>query len=270
MIHHTILSLRTMTSFIDTHCHMDMLKLDLADALQLAHEAGVSHVITIATNEESIRYVEKTVPNHPAIFGTVGVHPHDAQDFSDPLDALIREVSTAHDDVVAIGEIGLDYHYLYSEKDVQKKVFQHQLELAEELKLPVVLHTREAEEDTLAIMEETPVSQKGVAHSFTSSLAMAKRILDLGWYIGINGISTFKSAESVREVARAVPIDRLLLETDAPFLSPIPFRGKPNNPSRIPVIAEFIAKERNMEVEALMEHTTANALRLFNLNLKSL
>ena len=151
-----------------------------------------------------------------------------------------------------------------SPAEIQQKAFRKQLQLAVELNLPVILHSREAETDTLNILQEFPVPSLGVAHSFTSSIEMAKILVDMGWYLGINGIVTFKNAEDLREVVRWLPLEHLLLETDSPFLAPIPFRGKPNKPAHIPTIACFIAKLRKISLEQLSEQTSANAERLFN------
>ncbi len=166
--------------------------------------------------------------------------------------------------MIAIGETGLDYHYMYSSAEVQQQVFSKQLQLAVELNLPVIMHSREAEKDTLNILQEIPVPSLGVAHSFTSSFEMAKTLIEMDWYIGINGIVTFKNAEDLREVVSWLPLDRLLLETDSPFLTPTPFRGKPNKPAHIPAIATFIAELRGISLEQLSEQTSANAQRLFN------
>ena len=160
---------------------------------------------------------------------------------------------------------GLDYHYNYSDAETQQAVFREQLQIAEALQLPVVLHTREAEEDTLRILEEHPVSRKGVAHSFTGSQEMADALLAMGWFIGINGIVTFKNAEALRKVVHSLPLDRLLLETDAPYLTPVPFRGKPNSPAQVPVIAEFLAEDLGIPVAQLAAQTSENARRLFAL-----
>jgi TatD DNase family protein len=151
-----------------------------------------------------------------------------------------------------------------SPAEIQQQAFRKQLQLAVELNLPVILHSREAETDTLNILQEFPVPSLGVAHSFTSSIEMAKILVDMGWYLGINGIVTFKNAEDLREVVRWLPLEHLLLETDSPFLAPIPFRGKPNKPAHIPAIAGFIAKLRKISLEELAQQTTANAQRLFN------
>jgi len=176
----------------------------------------------------------------------------------------IRQLAEKQHKLIAIGEIGLDYHYMNSPAEIQQQAFRKQLQLAVELNLPVILHSREAETDTLKILQEFPVPSLGVAHSFTSSIEMAKVLVDMGWYLGINGIVTFKNAEDLQEVVRWLPLEHLLLETDSPFLAPIPFRGKPNKPAHIPTIANFIAKLKKITLEELAQQTTANAERLFN------
>jgi TatD DNase family protein len=205
------------------------------------------------------------VQQFPEVYGSVGFHPHDASAMSDSLENKIRQLAQEEDKLLAIGEIGLDYHYLYSPVEVQQQVFRQQLMLAEELKLPVVLHSREAEADTLKILTEIPVKSLGVAHSFTSSFEMARKLVEMGWYLGINGIVTFKNAEDLREVVRWLPLEKMLLETDSPFLTPVPFRGKPNKPAHIPVIATFIAELRDISLQKLAEQTNENAQRLFKL-----
>ena len=167
--------------------------------------------------------------------------------------------------MIAIGETGLDYHYMNSSSKDQQYAFRKQLQIADELNLPVILHSRKAEADTICILKEIPLPALGVAHSFTSSLKMAKSLLDMGWYLGINGIVTFKNAQDLREIVRWIPLDRLLLETDSPFLAPDPFRGKPNKPAHIPVIASFIAELREIPIEHLAEKTSENAQRLFRI-----
>ena len=254
-----------MTSFIDTHCHLDCLALTPEAAVAQAQNAGVETVVTIAVDAESVDFVDGFTQAHPEVFGSLGVHPHDAKTYTESLGAEIQERVKRNPKIRALGETGLDYHYNYSDAETQQAVFREQLQIAEALQLPVVLHTREAEEDTLRILEEYPVSRKGVAHSFTGTQEMAETLLAMGWCIGINGIVTFRNAEALREVVRTLPLDRLLLETDAPYLTPVPFRGKPNDPSRIPVIAEFLAGELGVPVEKLAAQTSENARCLFAL-----
>ncbi len=231
-----------MTSFIDTHCHLDILESTPEETIIEAKQAGVQRMVTIAVDEPSLDFVSSTVQEFPAVYGSVGFHPHDASKLTKSLLQKIRQLAEEQHKLIAIGEIGLDYHYMNSPAEIQQQAFRKQLQLAVELNLPVILHSREAETDTLNILQEFPVPSLGVAHSFTSSIEMAKILVAMGWYLGINGIVTFKNAEDLREVVRWLPLEHLLLETDSPFLAPIPFRGKPNKPAHIPAIATFIAE----------------------------
>ena len=253
-----------MTSFIDTHCHLDKLDSTPEEAIIEAKQAGVQRMVTVSVDEPSLDFVSSMVQQFPEVYGSVGFHPHDAAELTEDLEQKIRKLALEEKKLIAIGETGLDYHYMYSSAEVQQQVFSKQLQLAVELNLPVIMHSREAETDTLNILQEIPVPSLGVAHSFTSSFEMAKTLIEMGWYIGINGIVTFKNAEDLREVVSWLPLDRLLLETDSPFLAPIPFRGKPNKPAHIPTIATFIAELREISLEQLSEQTSANAQRLFN------
>ena len=254
-----------MTSFIDTHCHLDKLDSTPEEAVKQAKQEGVATMVTISVDEESFDFVSNAVMQFKDVYGTVGVHPHDASEFRPSTEQSIHKLARGHDKMIAIGETGLDYHYMNSSSEDQQLAFRKQLRIAVEVNLPVVLHSREAETDTINILKEIPVPALGVAHSFTSSLMMAKTLLDMGWYLGINGIVTFKNAEELREIVRWIPMDRLLLETDSPFLAPIPFRGKPNKPAHIPIIASFVAELRNITIEHLAEKTSENAQRLFRI-----
>ena len=254
----------SMTSFIDTHCHLDKLDSTPEEAIIEAKQAGVQRMVTVSVDEPSLDFVLSMVQQFPEVYGSVGFHPHDAAELTEDLEQKIRKLALEEKKLIAIGETGLDYHYMYSSVEVQQQVFSKHLQLAVELNLPVIMHSREAETDTLNILQEIPVPPLGVAHSFTSSFEMAKTLIEMGWYIGINGIVTFKNAEDLREVVSWLPLDRLLLETDSPFLAPTPFRGKPNKPAHIPVIATFIAELRGISLEQLSEQTSANAQRLFN------
>ena len=254
----------SMTSFIDTHCHLDKLDSTPEEAIIEAKQAGVQRMVTVSVDEPSLDFVSSMVQQFPEVYGSVGFHPHDAAELTEDLEQKIRKLALEEKKLIAIGETGLDYHYMYSSAEVQQQVFSKQLQMAVELNLPVIMHSREAETDTLNILQEIPVPPLGVAHSFTSSFEMAKTLIEMGWYIGINGIVTFKNAEDLREVVSWLPLDRLLLETDSPFLAPTPFRGKPNKPAHIPAIATFIAELRGISLEQLSEQTSANAQRLFN------
>ncbi len=264
---------------IDSHAHMDdkAFEADRPEVLRRAREAGVAAVVTIgvadspAGIEAAVRLAE-TIPDEPdmpVLFATVGVHPHDARRLEpawyDRLAELARRPK-----VVGIGEIGLDYHYMHSPKDVQRKVFEGQLDLARRLGLPVVIHSREAEEETLAILEAAAREAeggrlRGVVHCFSGSEAMARRVLDLGLHLSFTGVVTFPKAETLREIARKVPLERLLVETDCPYLAPVPYRGKRNEPARVVHVAEALAATFGRPVEEIAEATTHNAVDLFRL-----
>tara|TARA_B100000945_G_C20320412_1_gene567383 strand:+ start:310 stop:1080 length:771 start_codon:yes stop_codon:yes gene_type:complete len=254
-----------MTSFIDTHCHLDKLESTPKEAVDEAKDIGVKNMLTISVDEKSLDFVFHAVRKFPEVYGSVGFHPHDAKSLNESLEGKIRKMAQAEDKLIAIGEIGLDYYYLSSPVEVQKQAFRKQLKIAKDLNMPVIMHSREAEDDTLSILEEIPVKSFGVAHSFTSSIEMGRRLVEMGWYIGVNGIVTFKNAENLREIVRWLPMDRLLLETDSPFLAPIPFRGKTNKPAHIPTIAKYIAKLKNVSLQELAKKTNENAKRLFKL-----
>jgi len=254
-----------MTSFIDTHCHLDNLDSTPEEAVKQAKKEGVETMITISVDKESFDFVSNAVTQLKNVYGTLGIHPHYASEFNANLEQSIRKMTRNNEKVIAIGETGLDYHYMNSSEKDQQFAFKKQLQIAVELDLPVVLHSRDAEADTISILKEISVPALGVAHSFSSSLKMAKSILDMGWYLGINGIVTFKNAQDLREIVRWIPLDRLLLETDSPFLTPVPFRGSSNSPSYIPVIASFIAELRKISLEHLAEKTSQNAKKLFNI-----
>ena len=251
--------------WIDTHCHFDMLTQTAEAVIAAAKDCRVRQMITISVEPTSFNKVLNFCQKYPQLYGSLGVHPHDATQFNDQVEADLRQALRQQSKIIAIGETGLDYHYMHSSKKEQKSAFTRQLEIAASVNLPVVLHTREAEEDTLAILREFNPSCKGVAHSFTSSLKMAEELLEMGWYLGFNGIVTFPKAEAVREVVRHTPLQRLLIETDAPYLTPVPFRGRPNDSTRIPIIGHYIAQMLSMPASKFANQTTENAINLFKL-----
>lgn len=255
-----------MTSFIDTHCHLDMLKIGTAEAVEKAKTNLVEKIITISINEPSFEFIVNAINQYPDVYGTLGIHPHEAKEFNESVLINILQIARNYPKIVAIGETGMDYFYMHSDKEEQQFAFHNQLHLAETLKLPVVLHTRNAEQDTLDILKEHSLTRKGVAHCFTGSLTMAKELINMGWYIGITGIVTFPKSDDLREILHHVPFDRILLETDAPYLTPIPFRGEANDSSKIPVIAKFIANELQIDLEEVAYQTKENSERLFSLN----
>ncbi len=253
------------TPIIETHCHLDYLdKSELDITLEKSRAAGIERIITIAVAESNLNAVMELTRYSPAIWGTQGIHPHEANSYNREVDATIR--ANAKDSrILAVGEIGLDYHYDRADRSVQRSVFEQQLQAAVELDLPVVIHTREADADTRDILRNysSALSRKGVIHSFTSTLALAEFCLAEGFMLGFNGITTFKTAENVRQVVAATPIEQLLLETDAPYLTPVPYRGRPNAPYYLPFVAETVAAIKQLDVEYLLHQAYRNSIGLF-------
>ncbi len=244
---------------IDSHCHLDdaAFDSDRDEVLRRAADAGLTALITIdAAGEFLDRY--------PALWGTAGVHPHEAGKFDAATIPNLRE-RARHPRVVAIGEIGLDYHYDFAPRDVQRRCFIAHLELARELDLPIVIHTREAWDDTFAILNEH-WRGAGVMHCFTSGVAEAERCVSMGFHLAFGGVVTFPKATDVQEAARWTPADRLLLETDCPYLAPVPLRGKRNEPSLLTHTAARVAQLRGTSTDDLVAQTTANAVNLFRLH----
>lgn len=254
---------------VDTHVHLDMSPLGgaLSDVIQRARDAGVMQMITIGIDgESSLRAVEIAL-SHDAVYAAVGVHPHDAADINASTLEMLRVTAAENPGrVVAWGETGLDYAKAYSPVAVQKDIFSRQVEIACELELPLIIHAREASHDALDVLTEslTP-GCSGVFHCFSGDISVAKKVLDLGFYISVTGVVTFKNAQLTRDVVRYVPSDRLLLETDAPFLSPVPFRGKPNEPARVTLVCDEVARVRGISREEVACCTTRNAQVLFGL-----
>lgn len=246
---------------IDSHCHLNYLD-NPSEALLAARDRGVKACLCIGVDEAGWPDVAAIAEAHTDVFASAGIHPDAAVEVSQAQRWLPQ--ACAHPRVVAVGETGLDYSRDpdNSKITIQRESFAWQLELAKELKLPVVVHTRDARDDTLAIMREAP-DVIGVMHCFTETWAMAEAALAMGYYISMSGIVTFKNAAQVQEVASKVPADRLLIETDAPWLAPVPHRGKQNQPAFVADTAEFVAQLRNVSVDQLVEETTANVLRLF-------
>ena len=254
---------------IDSHCHLDFdsFEEDLQPVIDRAHAAGVRHMITIgasgpfAANQHAIQIAD----TQPSVSATVGIHPHEAASVSEDLIARIESMAR-HPKVVAIGETGLDYHYDHSPRDRQRAAFRRFLNVAKDSDLPVSIHLRNADEDAAAIVRDEGLgSAGGVIHCFSSDTNAASNFLDLGLHISFSGIVTFRSADSVREAARAVPLDRMLVETDSPFLAPIPHRGRRNEPALVTHTAALLAEIRNQPVEQIAAATTANAEKLFHL-----
>lgn len=250
---------------IETHCHLDYLKAQpLEETLRLAASVGIEKIITIGVDPENLDGVLAIAEAHGPVYFSQGIHPHDSKDATDTDWQKIR-TRAQHPKMVAVGEIGLDYYYNNSPPDVQQRAFRTQLELAVELDRPVIIHSRDADEDMMKLLTEFAprLKRKGVVHSFSSGLELAQRAIDLGFYLGFNGMITFPKAENVREAVRLCPSERLLVETDAPFLTPVPHRGKENAPHQLPHVLAKMAELKGTTIEAITEATWQNAMRLF-------
>lgn len=256
---------------IDSHCHIagPEFTADLTDVINRAKSAGITHALVIlaADDEPEITQAANLAAQWPAVRFSIGIHPHAAGKFAtNPADAATTtDAAIAHQTLTrGLGEIGLDYHYDFAPRAVQQEVFREQIRLAKRRRLPIVIHTREAEEDTFRILDEEQAHEVGgVFHCFTGDRAMARRVLDLGFHLSLAGIVTFPRAIELQEVARMVPLERLLIETDSPFLAPVPHRGKRNEPAHVVHVAETIAALRGVDVEAIGEAARANFARLF-------
>lgn len=247
----------------DIHTHLNFLERTPEETLQLCKTANVQRLITIGTEPGDLQTVfDLATRFYPQVVCTLGIHPHEAEKFTDDIEKFIRQ-HAPEKEVVAIGEIGLDYFYKHSEPSVQRDVFRRQLQMAQDLNLPVEIHTRDAEEDTKTILKEFQGKVRGVLHCFTGTKDLALAALDLGFNISISGIVTFKKADELREVVRVVPLERLHVETDAPYLAPTPFRGDKNSPHLVPFTAEVVAGIKGVSLEKLSQQTNANADALF-------
>lgn len=251
--------------FVDSHCHLDDQRFadDFDAVLERAAAAGVTRILTIGTGDgpPEVDRAVRLADRYPQVYASIGVHPHDAAKVTPQTYDDLRALST-HSKMICYGEIGLDYHYDFSPREIQREVFIEQLKLAQAVNLPVTIHTREAWDDTMSILREH-WSGNGVMHCFTGDPAQAREALAIGFHLSYGGVITFKTAENVRESARITPADRLLIETDAPYLAPIPYRGKRNEPAMMVETARKLAEIREITPEAIAALTTANFERLF-------
>lgn len=249
--------------WIDVHTHLDKLEEGPEKALELARAAGVKRLVTIGTEPADHPVVLSLAKKYyPEVYCTLGVHPHEGQIYTEEAGKFI-EAHIQDREVVAVGEIGLDYYYNESPKEKQQAAFRAQLEIARKYNMPVEIHTRDAEEDTIAILKEFNGQVKGIIHCFTGTRWLADEALKLGFNISISGVVTFKNAEDLRDTVRSLPLDRIHIETDAPFLAPVPMRGKKNTSAYVVHTAEFVAKLKGVSVEQLAQQTNANALKMF-------
>jgi|SRR5688572_15956608 len=268
--------------FVDSHCHIDGPEYDVDrdEVIARAREAGVTTMLNVGTGDPHSGAFERAVAlaeQHPEVYCAIGVHPHDAKLFNDAAQQRLIDLAK-HSRVVAWGEIGLDYHYDHSPREVQREVFRRQLVIAREMDLPVVIHSRAADEETIEILREqsgtgvSPVNhaqdaratpRAGVLHCFGGSLEMAEQAIELGFFISFAGNLTFKKADDLRAIARNLPLERLLVETDCPYLTPVPFRGKRNEPARVVETANLLAELKGVTPEEVGRVTSDNFARLF-------
>jgi TatD DNase family protein len=249
--------------WIDIHAHFDMLEDSPEVVIAKAQAVGVERMITIGTEPSDHEFVRTLAEKYfPVVACTLGVHPHQGAIYTDEVGDYLRQ-HLHEPQVVAVGEIGLDYYYNQSPKDQQKAAFRAQLEIAEEFKMPVQIHTRDADEDTAEILKEFNGRVKGVIHCFTGTPWLARECLNLGYNISMSGVVTFKNAEELRQTCKFIPLDRIHVETDSPFLAPVPQRGKKNQPAFVVHTAQFVADLHGIELRTLAERTNENARQLF-------
>ena len=250
---------------IDTHSHIDMIEqISLDEVLANAAANDVEKIILPCAYPKDIDKIIDITEKYVNVYAYLGVHPSEARDWNDSLSEKITNYVSSGKKVVGIGEIGLDYYWDKSFNDIQKEVFIKQIRLANELNLPINIHDREAHKDTFDIIQTNNENSTVIMHCFSGSVEFARECINAGYYIALGGVVTFKNAIKMKEVAADIPIDRLLLETDAPYLTPVPYRGKENQPAFVRFVAEEIAKIRGIELEELAALTTQNAERIFN------
>jgi|SRR5690349_20671247 len=270
--------------FVDSHCHIDGPEYDAdrAEVIARAHVAGVTTMLNVGTGDPHSGAFERAIElaeRYSEIYCAIGVHPHDAKHFDGAAEQRLIDLAKQSTRVVAWGEIGLDYHYDHSPRDVQREVFRQQLRIGRSLNLPIVIHSREADDDTISILREElsstgvstarqaqdahATSRAGVLHCFGGSLKMAQQAIDLGFYVSFAGNLTFKKADDLRHIACALPLERLLVETDCPYLTPVPFRGKRNEPARVVETARCLAELKGVAAEEAGRVTSDNFARLF-------
>jgi TatD DNase family protein len=252
---------------VDSHCHLDRIDLtpfdnSLDKALNSARELGVSQFLCVAINVENQQQVLKVAEAHNDVYASVGIHPLYTQGQNIDLNYLLEQAK--HPKVVAIGETGLDYYYAKDTAEEQQGLFRTHVQAAVKTGLPLIIHTRDAKEDTLEILKQEGAAKVGgVLHCFTESLEMAEEAIKMGFYVSFSGIATFKNAQDIRQVMARLPIDKIMVETDSPYLTPVPYRGKPNSPRHVVDVARCLAEVRGMEFAAFCEQTTKNYQQLF-------
>ena len=258
--------------FVDSHAHIDGPEFDADrdEIIERAHDSGVTTILNVGTGDPHSGVFERAVEvgrKYPTVYTAIGTHPHDARFYDDAAEQKTKSLIQSGERVVAWGEIDIDFHYDNSPRDVQMEVFKRQLRQARECDIPVIIHTREAERETIEILKSDydGATRKGVFHCFSGSKDLALRALELDFLISFSGIVTFKKAEELREIAKEVPLDRLLVETDCPFLAPVPYRGKRNEPAYVVEVARCIAELRGVETEEIARITTENFKRFLQI-----
>lgn len=257
-----------LTMFFDTHVHLndEQYSEDLEDVIMRARDSGVEKMVVVGFDRKTILRALELIEEYEFLYASVGWHPVDAVDMKHEDLIWIEEIAS-HPKVVALGEMGLDYHWDKSPKQVQQEVFRKQIRLAKKLKMPIIIHNRDAAQDIVRILREEDAQEVGgIMHCFSGSVEIAKECLDLNFYISLGGPVTFKNAKKPKEVAMHVPIDRLLIETDCPYLAPHPHRGKRNEPAYVKIVAEQIAELKGISLKELAHVTTANAKKIFGID----
>lgn len=250
---------------IDTHAHIDMLEQPLSQTLQEMEVFGVRKAIIPSVEEKFLDTISNIVSENANLFGMVGIFPSEAKTYNSEIESKMQEIAKKNPKIVAVGEIGLDYYWDKSFNDIQKDVFDRQIKMANNLNLPIVVHDREAHKDCFDILKENNPQNGVLFHCFSGSIEFMRECVREGWYIAIGGVVTFKNAVKLKDVAKEVPLDKLVIETDSPYLTPVPYRGQPNKPAYVKFVAQEIAELREMPIEELMEITTINAERFFRI-----
>lgn len=253
--------------FFDTHAHLNAHQFaeDLQEVIDRANQEGVTTMVVVGFDRPTIKKAIELAETYDCIYAAVGWHPVDAIDMTET-DLVWLEELASHPKVVALGEMGLDYHWDKSPKDVQKDVFRKQIQLAKRVKLPIIIHNREATQDIVEILQEEGAEEVGgIMHCFSGSVEVAKKCIEMNFYISLGGPVTFKNAKKPKEVAAEIPLDKLLIETDCPYLAPHPYRGKRNEPSYVKLVAEQIAELKDLSIEEVAEKTTENAKKVFGI-----
>ena len=252
---------------IDTHTHIDMENFAdrFDEVMQTAKDYGVEKVVIPGVEPSGFDRIIKLCEEYPDVYGAVGVHPEELNSYNEEAESRIKEL-LKHKKIIAIGEIGLDYYWDKSQIEKQKEIFERQILIAKQAQKPILVHDREAHLDSFEILKKTNAAETGVVmHCFSGSPEFAQQCINEGFYIALGGVVTFKNAKKVKEVAKTVPLDKLLLETDAPYMTPVPFRGKENQPAYVKFVAEEIAQLRGVSFEEIAEATTANAKKLLKI-----